>query len=431
MVEDHLESSLPNNWKGRFFTVWTGQAFSLIGSSLVQFALVWWLTRQTGSATVLATATLLSMLPQIFLGPFAGAVIDRVNRKTIMVISDSMIALATLVLIYLFIIGKQSVWAIYIIMIIRSVFGAFHYPSMQASTSLMVPKEQLARIAGLNQTLQGIINIIAPPLGAFLISIFPTQGVLSVDVITAVIAVGLLVVVPIPQPAKIRAMVEGGRRSTFIQDFKEGFKYMAAWPGLMAVAILVMLINFLLTPSSALIPLMVTKIYQGGAIQLGLLDSIFGVGSIAGGLVLSAWGGFKKRIFTSMMGIIGIGIGILIFGSMPSHLYSLALTGVFVFGAMQVFANGPLFAILQATVDPGIQGRVLSLIGAGATAMSPLSLLVAGPVSDALGVRTWFLVGGSACILATLAAMFIPAVMKIEENHKAQADPVLVSKETI
>jgi len=431
MVENNPVSAVTERWKGRFFTVWAGQAVSLIGSSLVQFALVWWLTRQTGSATVLATATLFSILPQIFLGPFAGAVIDRVNRKTVMIVSDSLIALATLVLIYLFAIGRQSVPAVYLIMLIRSACSAFHYPSMQASTSLMVPQQQLARIAGLNQTLEGIISIIAPPLGALLISIFPTQGVLSVDVITAAIAVGLLLVVHIPQPAKILAMAEGGNKSTFSQDLKEGVKYMVAWPGLLAVAILAMLINFLLTPASALIPLMVTKIYQGGAIQLGLLDSIFGVGVIIGGLALSTWGGFKKRIVTCMMGIIGIGMGILIFGSMPSRFFTLALSGVFLLGAMRVFANGPLNAILQATVDPGMQGRVLSLIGAGATAMSPLSLLVAGPVSDAFGIRTWFLLGGGACILVTLVAIFIPAVMKIEENHTAASEPVILKTEPL
>ncbi len=418
MNEPSVDKGTPERWAPKFFTMWVGQAFSLVGSSLVQFALVWWLTRETGSATVLATATLISMLPQIFLGPFAGTLIDRWNRKIVMLVADGVIALATLVLIYLFIIENQSIWSIYAILLIRSAGGSFHYPAMEASTSLMVPKQHLARIAGLNQTLMGVINIIAPPLGALLISIFSTQTVLLVDVITAVIAISLLAVVPVPQPARLKAQASGEAKTTsYWHDLREGWNYMVGWPGLLAVAILAMLINFLLTPASSLIPLMVTKEYQGGAVQLGLLDSIFGIGVVVGGLILSAWGGFKKRISTTVLGIIGIGIGILIFGILPAHLFYLALSGIFLLGFMQVFANGPLHAILQSTVEPGMQGRVLSLIGAGATAMSPLSLLIAGPVADALGVRTWYLIGGIACILAALSALFIPAVMKIEDNQ--------------
>ena len=418
MNEPSLDNTHTKRWAANFFIMWVGQAFSLVGSSLVQFALVWWLTKETGSATVLATATLIAMLPQIFLGPFAGTLIDRWNRKTVMIVADCLIAVATLVLIYLFMIGRPSIWAIYVILLIRSAGGSFHYPAMEASTSLMVPKQHLARIAGLNQTLMGVINIIAPPLGALVISIFSTQTVLFVDVFTALIAIFLLVVVTVPQPARLKTQSNGEvKATTFSHDLREGWTYMVAWPGLLAVAILAMLINFLLTPASSLIPLMVTKEYLGGAVQLGLLDSIFGIGVIVGGLLLSTWGGFKKRILTSLMGIIGIGVGILIFGSMPAHLFYLALSGIFLLGFMQVFANGPLHAILQSTVEPGMQGRVLSLIGAGATAMSPLSLLVAGPVADALGVRTWYLIGGIACILAALIALFIPAVMKIEDNQ--------------
>jgi len=417
MKEDSTEIKLPDNWATKFFTVWVGQAFSLVGSSLVQFALVWWLTRESGSATVLATATMIALLPQIFLGPFAGTLIDRWNRKMVMIIADSLIALATIVLIYIFIIGRQNIWVIYAILLIRSAGATFQYPAMEASTSLMVPKKHLARIAGMNQTLGGVINIISPPLGALLITIFPTQAVLSVDVITAAIAISTLAIISIPQSTQIIAQSNGTMQKTsFQQDMHAGFKYMTTWPGLLAVALLAMLINFLLTPASSLMPLMVTKEYMGGAFHLGLLDSVFGIGVIIGGLVLSAWGGFKKRILTCILGIIGIGLGILIFGVLPKHLFYLALSGIFLLGFMQVFANGPLIAILQSTVDPSMQGRVLSLIGTGATAMSPLILLIAGPVADAFGIRTWYLIGGISCILAALIALFIPAVMTIESN---------------
>jgi DHA3 family macrolide efflux protein-like MFS transporter len=401
--------------------MWAGQAVSLVGSSLVQFALVWWMTRTTGSATVLATATLIAVLPQIFLAPFAGALIDRWNRKAVMIVADSLIALATLVLIYLFAIGRESILAVYIILLIRSAGGSFHYPAMQASTSLMVPKTQLARIAGLNQTLSGIISIISPPLGALLISLLPMQGVLAIDVVTAIIAISILAFVRVPQPPRQLAQASGrAKKTTYWQDLRGGWAYMISWPGLLGVALLAMVINFLLTPAGALIPLMVTKVFQKGALELGWVDAAFGIGVIVGGLVLSAWGGFKKRIVTSMMGIIGIGVGIMLFGLLPARLFYFALVGVFLFGSMQVMANGPLSAIFQSTVDPDMQGRVMSLIGAGATAMSPLSLLIAGPVSDWLGVRTWYLIGGGACIAITVIAFFIPVIMSIEENRQKQ-----------
>ena len=394
----------------------------MIGSSLVQFALVWWMTRTTGSATVLATASLIAVLPRILLAPFAGALVDRWNRKTVLIVADSLIALATLVLMFLFATGRESLWAVYIILLVRAAGGAFHSPAESASISLIVPKAHLARIAGLNQTLNGIINIVSPPLGALLISLLPLQGVLAIDVGTAIIAVSILAFITIPQPPRQVAQANGTTRKTsYRQDLREGWVYIIEWPGLMGVALMGMAINFLLTPAGSLIPLVVTKEYHGGVLQLGLVDSLFGIGVILGGLVLSAWGGFKKRILTCMLGVIGMGIGILVFGLLPSSWFYVGLGGIFLLGAMQVFANGPLDAILQAAVDPDMQGRVFSMLGAGASAMSPLSLLVAGPVSDWLGVRTWYMIGGSACIIMALTGLFIPVIMNIEENQKKQS----------
>jgi DHA3 family macrolide efflux protein-like MFS transporter len=137
-------------------------------------------------------------------------------------------------------------------------------------------------------------------------------------------------------------------------------------------------------------------------------------------LVLSAWGGFKKRILTSMLGVIGMGIGILFFGLSPSGWFYVALGAMFLLGGMNVLANGPLNAILQAAVDPDMQGRVFSLVGAGAAAMSPLGLLVAGPVSDWLGVRSWYGFSGCVCIILAFACLFIPAIMNIEQNRKVK-----------
>jgi DHA3 family macrolide efflux protein-like MFS transporter len=414
----------PERWAPKFFTIWTGQVFSLIGSGLVQFALVWWLTQRTGSATILATSTLVALLPQIVLGPFVGALVDRWNRRLIMIVADSSIAAATGVLIFLFATGVVQIWHIYIILFLRSLGGAFHQPAMTASTSLMVPHRHLTRISGLNQLLQGFLSIFAPPLGALLLGILPTQGVLAIDIGTAALAVLPLLFVAIPQPPRQLAQANGtAKKTSYWHDLADGFRYVVKWPGLLGLILLAMLLNFLLSPSSSLLPLLVMKEFGGGATELGWVESIFGVGVILGGLTLSAWGGFKRRIVTSMVGIIGIGLGVILTGLAPVDLFWLLLAANFILGFTQVLANGPLGAIFQSTIEADYQGRVFSLINAGATAMMPLGLLIAGPISDWLGVRVWYVVGGSICILVTIAARFIPAIMNIENNKAAPVAP--------
>ncbi len=417
------QEDFQRNWKTRFFTIFGGQALSLFGSSLVQFALVWYLTQQTGSATILATATLVAMLPQVLLGPFVGALIDRWNRRIVMVVADGAIALATLALAGLFLFDLVEVWHIYAILLIRSVGGAFHWPAMSASTSMMVPQEHLARVAGLQQTLHGLVSIVAPPTGAVLISLLPTQGVLMIDVLTALMAILPLLFIAIPQPTR-EQNEKGEHPTSYWQDVRDGFAYVAAWPGLMAILLMAVFINFLLTPAGSLMPLLVTKHFGLGALEFGLTDSLFGVGMIGGGILLGVWGGFKKRIVTSMLGIIGLGIGVMTTGLAPANMFWMALVGMSVMGFMNPITNGPLHAVIQATVKPEMQGRVMSLVGSAATAMTPLSLAVAGPVSDLIGIRTWYLFGGAACLLMGIAAFFIPAIMSVEENHSGQeAEP--------
>ncbi|MBN2147340.1 MAG: MFS transporter [Anaerolineales bacterium] len=409
-------------WAAKFFTIWGGQVFSLVGSALVQFALVWWLTQQTGSATILATASLVALLPQVVLGPFVGALVDRWNRRLIMIVADAGIAAVTGVLIFLFATELVQVWHIYAILFIRSLGGAFHHPAMTASTSLMVPHKHLTRISGLNQLLHGFLNIFAPPLGALLLGLLPTQGVLAIDIGTAALAILPLLFVAIPQPPRLVAEANGtSQKTSYWGDLANGFRYVVKWPGLLGLILLAMLLNFLLSPSSALLPLLVMEEFKGGAAELGWVESFFGVGVIVGGLTLSAWGGFKKRIITSFMGIIGIGVGVILTGLAPASLFWLLLAANFILGFAQVYANGPIGAIFQTTIEPDYQGRVFSLISAGATGMMPLSLLIAGPVADWVGVRVWYVAGGAICILVTIAALFIPALVNIEDDRRTAA----------
>lgn len=415
------------NWKSKFFTIFAGQSLSLFGSSLVQFALVWYLTRQTGSATILATATLIAMLPQIVLGPFAGALVDRWDRRLVMIFADGGIALATLGLALLFYFGRIQIWHIYLVLLLRSAGGAFHWPAMSASTSLMVPVDQLSRVAGMQQTLMGLVSIVAPPTGALLISVIPTEGVLSIDILTAVTAILPLIFISIPRPEK-NSMLDGNVKNSYFQDVKDGFRYVAAWPGLLVLILTATFINFILTPISALMPLLVTKFFQKGAFELGLTDSFWGIGMIIGGVVLSTWGGFKKRIITSLLGIAGLGLGVIVIGLAPMNKFWIALAGMTFIGIMNPITNGPLHAVLQSTVKPDMQGRVMSLLNSAATAMSPISLALAGPVSDYFDIRFWYIAGGIGTLFIGIAGFFIPALMHIEDNRQGQENEHLQEK---
>ncbi len=414
---NNQEQSLLQNWAVRFFTIFTGQALSLFGSSLVQFALIWYLTQKTGSATVLATASLFAMLPQILLGPIAGTVVDRGNRRVIMIASDALIALSTLLLAYLFWMGRVEIWHIYAISVIRSTGGAFHYPAMAASTTLMVPKEHLARVSGANQAIQGLVSIVAPPVAAFLVAVMPTQNILMIDIFTALMGITPLLFFTVPQPPRA-AHLESVPRKSFMHDLAAGFKYMAAWPGLLMLGLMATLLNFLLAPTGALTPLLVTKYFGKGAIELGGLESFFGIGMIIGGVALGIWGGFKRKIVTSLLAICLFSIAILGIAAAPPNMFWIMVAAQFMIGLMLPMANGPIHALFQSLVEPDMQGRVMSLIGSVAQAMMPISLLVAGPVSDATGLQTWFWVAGIACIVVSLGGFFVPALYNIEENHQ-------------
>lgn len=404
------------HWLRRFAPLWGGQAFSLLGSSLVQFALVWHLTVQTGSTTVLATATLVALLPQVLLGPFAGALVDRWDRRKVMIFADGSIALTTLALVLFFLTGTIQIWHIYAAMFLRALGGAFQWPAMQASTSLMVPKEHLSRLSGANQALNGMLTIAAPPLGALLLSLLPVHWVLAIDIGTAALAILPLLFIAIPRPVHSDSQELVTPKSVW-RDVRAGLKYVIRWPGLMTVMVMAMLINLLVNPAFSFLPLLVTRQFKGGAVELGWLESGLGVGVIVGGLLLSVWGGFKRKVITSMSGLIGMGAGITVIGLAGANGYWLALAGMAMIGLMNPLVNGPLFAMLQTKVDPEMQGRIFMLVISGSGFMSPLGMLVAAPVADWLGIQAWYLVGGLACALMGISGFLIKSVITIDEQN--------------
>jgi len=411
-------------WKTRFFTIWGGQALSIIGSQLVQFALIWYLTVQTGSATVLATASMAGLLPNVLLGPFIGTLVDRWDRRRIMLVSDTVISLVTIGLAVLFALDAVEVWQIYVVMFIRALFGSFHSNAMAASTSLMVPVEHLTRIQGINQMLNGGLNVVSAPLGALLLSVLPMQSILAIDVFTALLAIVPLLFMRIPQPERHSGMTENDERETIWQGVKSGLRYVLGWPGLLIVSLITVAINFTIIPAFSLIPLLVKEYFGGSAIHLGWVEAAMGIGMFAGGGALGVWGGFKRNIVTSMLGLMGMGVGTLVFAVAPATALWLAVIGALFVGIMTPMTIGPFYAMIQTIVEPDMQARVFSLLNGAGAAMVPIGLLVAGPVADRFSIQVWFIFGGLLCILMAICGLFIPTVMQIESRELASPGDV-------
>ncbi len=403
----------PQRWMWTFIPIWTGQLFSIVGSQVAQFALVWWLTQSTGSATVLATATLVAVLPGVLIGPFAGALVDRWNRQRTMVIADALGALTALALALLFWSGALEIWHVYVAMFVRSICGTFHVPAEQASIALMVPKEQLSRVGGLNQMLQGATSIAGPPLGALAISAMPLGGAMLIDVFTALIAIVPLLLVRLAQPPRGSAHAATGN---LLVDLREGLRYVLRWPGLLTILAISASLNFLFAPAFALLPLLVTKHFGGGALALGWLSASWWVGVLGGGLLLSTWGGFKRRIVTALSALVAMGIFVLAVGLTPASGFWLAFGAFVAAGVCNALANGSLLAMLQSVIAPEMQARVFTLIGSASMAMMPLGLAISGPLADRYSVQIWFALAGALCIMMGVAARLNGGVMRLEDS---------------
>jgi len=418
-------------WRARFFTIWSGQSLSLVGSVAAQFALVWWITKETGSATVLATASLVAMAPSIVLRPFIGVLVDRLSRKRVMILSDSFIALVSLWLAYLFWSGTMEIWHVYVVMLARSFGGAFHHTAMSASVTLIVPKQHYARVEGLNQIIDGGLGIIGPLLGALLVALLPLHGIMMLDFSTAAFAVLPLLLFAIPQPEPMEG--NAGEKPRFWADFRAGLRYVLAWRGLIALCGLLIVLNFALSPAFSLTPILVLKGFGGEAAMLGWFNSALGLGMVLGGLVLSAWGGLRRKIVTTLSAIVAMGGSLFLIAAAPRKLYYVAVAGFFLAGSLMAIGNGCLRATFRGVVHPSMQGRVGSLMGSMATAMSPIGLAIAGPVADAIGVRSWFAIAGAVLVIGGAVGLWMRPLRRIEdeaEERKAlRAEPVVEAQE--
>ncbi len=397
----------------KFFVLWASQAASLFGSAVVNFALAWYLTRETGSATVLATALIVAIIPQIVLGPFVGPFIDRWSRKKIMIFADLYVMLLTVVLVVLFAVDAAQIWHIYLIMMGRAIGETFQFPALGASIPMIVPEEKLVRANGLFQMLQSAIKIVAPITGAFLMETLPMQGVLAVDILTAVIAVGCLLPLVIPRPERTTLAVE----SNHFGDMVQGFRYIWARRGLVVlIGLMASLMLFTAAPAS-LMPVLVSKCLEGDVVKLGWLGSASGIGGIAGGLALGVWGGFKKRMRTAFLGFLimipcSVGVGF----TSPAIFYTTTVPAMLFMGVGTALVSAPLTAIMNSVIAKDMQGRVFSLYASVITAVIPIGLVIGGPVADWLGIRSLYWIAAGAWLVILPLAMLSRSLMNLENT---------------
>ena len=401
-------------WLKSFIPLFLGESFSMLGSVLVQFAIVWWLTDTTGSATVLASGSIAIIVPGALLGPFLGTLVDLIGRRWVLVITDSLISLGTLFLIIMFRLERIEIWHIFVLFGISSLFGSMQWSAMQAVISTIVPDEHLQRLQGLTTTIQSAITIGAPPLGALLMSVLPVYQVLSIDVGTAVFAIALLWLVKIPKVVQSTEKVVsiGG----MWRDCREGFSFLVHWRGMFYLILVYALVSMLIEPIFTFLPLLVTEHFGLGALELGFINTAWGIGMVAGGLVMSIWGGFKKKIKTNIFGNMMFGIFMLPIAMARPDMYWLALIGIFLSGMSSALSNAPIMAILQSKVPKHMQGRVFSLVMSMVQISIPISLAIAGPIADSVGVRPFYWVGSIGMILLS-GFMLIKPIRTIEEQE--------------
>lgn len=362
-----------------FIIIWLGQLASMIGSGLIGFALAVWVFDQTGQATPFALSALFGTLPRILISPVAGAITDRWNRKKIMLISDTLSGLATLLVAILLLTGEMQVWMIYVINFFSSIFASFQQPAYSASIVMLVPKEQLTRANSMIQMGQAIESILTPVLAGALFTVIGLQGIIMIDVITYLIAILTLLLVFIPQP---KQQEEGGlKRLPVFKDIAFGWQYLTQRSGLFGLLIYYAAVNFLLNVSAVMLGPLVLSF--GSAAGLGLAQSVMGAGMLAGSLLMSIWGGPKNHRIRIIFGAIALAsVGFIIAGLQPMIVY--IVVGLFILMFFIPLGSGPSSALFSAKVDPHVQGRVFATRSMISQSMMPLAFLLSGILADSV-----------------------------------------------
>jgi MFS family permease len=423
-----------------FSLVWVGQTISLLGSAMTGFALTIWAYQLTGSATALALVGFFHIVPLLVLSPVAGAIVDRSNRKWMMMLSDLAAGLGTVAILLLYATDSLQIWHLYVVAAIEGAFQTFQWPAYSAAISLMVDKKHYARTSAMNELAGNSSGIFAPMLAGAIIGFFNPNGVLIIliiDVITFVAAIGALLIVHIPQP---QATAEGQQgRGSLLSESAYGFKYILQRPSLLGLQLVFLMGNFFSNLAYTLMAPMILARTANNSLIFGSVQTAGAVGGLVGGLVISAWGGPKRRVhgvlggwaLSGLLGALVLGLG---------RAAPLWLVGAFMGSFLIPLVNSSNQAIWQAKVAPDVQGRVFSIRRLIAWFVSPISMLVAGPLADialepamrsetafsqawgwltgvgpGTGMSLVFVFCGVAMAMVGLAGYFIPTVRNAED----------------
>lgn len=363
----------PQNMR-TFVTIWAGQLVSIVGSGLSSFALGVWIFQQTGKATPFALTVLFGNLPAVLLAPLAGSLADRFNRKKIMLLADTGDALVTLTAFLLLISGQLQIWNIYLIVIVGSICGAFQEPAFNASVVMLVPKKDLQRANGLSQSSIALGNLVPPLLAGLLFGLIGLRGIFLIDFITYFAALGTLIISRIPQPERIEPQEKVNQWQTAMA----GLRYLRFHGGLLGLVFYFAVVNFMINFAAVLTGPMVLAKFSPAI--LGFVQTVGGVGMLIGSILLSIWGGPKKKILSIMMFVSIASLGLIVAGLRP-NAFIMAI-GYFILLLAIPLSSGTSQTIFQTKVPLDLQGRVFAMRSMISRSMMPIAFLSAGPLAD-------------------------------------------------
>jgi DHA3 family macrolide efflux protein-like MFS transporter len=362
-----------------FTIVWIGQIVSLLGTAMSQFGLTLWAYKVTGKATPLALAGFFWVTPQVVLAPFIGVLVDRGNRKLMMMLGDLAAALTSAVMFILYVTGNLHIWHLYVAATITGLFQGFQWPAYSAAITLMLPKKQYARADGMLTMAWNASSVFAPILAGVLIGPVGLAGILIVDLVAAAVAIGTLLFVDIPQPPRTEAGREGA--GSFLGETLYGFRYILARPSLLGLQTVFLVGNFFSSMALSVLAPMILGRTGNDELIFGSVQSVGAIGGVIGALMMSAWGGPKRRVhgvlqgwlWSSLLGLTVLGLG------QTSFVWA---AGMFLDAFFSPLINGCNQAIWQAKVAPDVQGRVFAARVFIAWLVQPLGRLLTGPLVD-------------------------------------------------
>ena len=365
------------------------QTISLFGSSLVQYAIFWYLTLETQSGVIMTLSTIFGFLPTFFISPFAGVWADRYNRKRLIVLSDGITALSTLVLVLLFLAGQRSIWILLATSAIRAIGAGIQMPAVGAILPQIVPEKELTRINGLNGSIQAVVMLVSPMISGALYQFAPMEGIFMIDIVTAALAIAIMVFL-LKVPTHEKASQE--QVSNYLQDMKLGFRYIQNHAFIKRLFLYFSLAFFMAAPVSFLSPLPVARSVVEDVWRWTAIEIAFSLGMIGGGLWIASWGGFKNRIHSIAFAIGAMGLCTFGMGVIPNFWIYLFLMGLV--GLVIPLLNAPSMTLLQEKVEEDFLGRVFGVQSMVASSMMPLGMLIFGPLADRMAIEILMAVSG-------------------------------------